>query len=518
MKKHLIAAALASMGLASTSAHALNFTSNPTPDYIVYAGGGSAQANAIYVATNRVLTSMDSYTDDSGCAESSTWRILYGNTSAAINDGKGTTIPSGKAVLFMYRFAGGTFTNGIKSVATATTLAYPTVANLSTSTACGGAPHATQKFTLGTTTTAIPDFGVSDEEVGLFNNTTNVPGSYTVVSGFSNFKPGTPLTAAQQSNLSKNSLYTNLIGIAVTTNVYNGTATFAHPKTNFSKVEMVGILTGSVTNWSQLSADDGTQMPAQNMILLDRAPGSGTKAGVSTYFLLAPGANASGGALTPFNELTSGGGPVGAVPTAACTATGTVPAANVDVNESSSSSLFKDLQNMSPDGPSGTTPAQSNCLAIGILGLEFSPETQGGGYQFVKINGADPYARTTSGGHTFATYANEINGSYDLMFDNSFNYRSAALNGGGYLGDGTVHSVFIKNYLTQLSANTLPGGGDSGAFPNGVPGALLDPAIDVFGTDKCVTMGTRFGNSLSPLQMFADATSGASAGCNDQLN
>jgi ABC-type phosphate transport system substrate-binding protein len=508
MKKHLIAAAIGAMGLASTSAHALNFTTNPTPDYVVYAGGGSAQANALYVAANQVLSSVDSYTDDTNCNESGTWRIIYGAAKAnAIKDGT-TTIASGKAVLFMYRFAGGTFTNGIGTVATGGNLAYPTVTNISSATSCGAAPHPTFKFVLGSTTTSIPDFGVSDEEVALFNSSRNVPGSYTSVTGgggLQAFHPGTVLTTAQVNNLSQSSLYTNLVGIAVTTTVSAGT----HPKTNFTKAEITNILTGSISNWNQLYADDGTQLPAQTMILLDRAPGSGTKAAVSTYFLNSPGSLAEGGALTPINEVSTGGGPIGAVPTTTCSSS--VPAATaaglVDVNEGSSSALYKDLQALSG----------RSCMAIGILGLEFAPEGQGGNYQFVKINGADPYSRITSAGHTIATYANQINGTYDLMFDNSFNYRTTSINGGGYSGDHTYHSAFINTFLSTLSANTLPGG-NSGAFPAGVAGALLDPAIDDFTLAGCVTTGTRFGNSLSPLQLFADATTGASLGCNDPLN
>ena len=500
MKKNLIASAIALMGLAATSAHAL--PPGTAIDYTIYVGSGSAQANAHYWAATQLLSSVDSYTDSTSCAESGTWRVLTGTTKAAYNDGKGTTIASGKNVLYIVRFAGGTFANSIGAVANATTLTYPALSAVNGATACGGAPHATYKFASGfATTTAIPDFGTSDEEVGLFNTQLNVPGSYTGT-GPSVFHPGTPLSTAATGNLTQNGLYVNLIGMAVPLSVYNGTSGFAHPKTNFTKAEIAGILTGNIQNWNQLFADDGTVMPTQAMVLLDRAPGSGTKAGTSVYFLLNP--NAPGGALLPYNESQSGGGPIGTVPAGACSST--VPAAFVDFNEGSSTTLFQDLQKMNTNG----------CLGIGMLGLEFSPETQGGGYQFVKINGADPYARTTSGGHTFATYANEINGSYDLMYTNSFNYRTKSINGGGYLGDASAHSVFINTMQTTLGSASLPGG-VSGQFPAGVTGALLDPAV-TGAQGACTATGTHFGNSFGPLQLFLDATFGASPACNDQLN
>ncbi|MDR3416941.1 MAG: substrate-binding domain-containing protein [Nevskia sp.] len=498
MKKHLIAAAVASMGLAATSAYALPPTT--TPDYIIYVGSGSAQANAHYWAATQLLSNVDSYTDSSTCAESGTYRILFGTTKAAYNDGKGTTIPSGKNVLYMVRFGGGTFPNSIAAVANAAALVYP--ASLTGSTACGGAPHATYQLPSGfATTTQIPDFGTSDEEVALFNNSLNVVGSYSAGPGGTQiFHPGTTLAASAVANLSQVPLYENILGMAVTNVVYNGTTSFPHPKTNFTKPELAAILSGSITNWNQLFADDGTVMPNQAMILEDRTPGSGTKAGITQALLLSP--TSPNGGLTPYNENLTGGGPVGTRPSSACSSSN--PSAFTDLNNGSNTVVFQGLQADNTNG----------CLAIGILGAEFPPEVQGGGYQLVKINGADPYSRITSGGHVYATYANEINGTYDIFVSNSFNYRTKSINGGGYLGDHTAHSVFINIFMSELGNGNLPGG-VSGQFPLGVTGTLLDPSVSNFG--DCVTTGTHFGNSLAPLQLFADATFGAAPACNDQL-
>ncbi len=502
MKKNLIASAIAAMGLAATSAYAL--PPGSTIDYTVYVGSGSAQANAHYWAATQLLSSVDSYTDSSSCAESGTYRILFGTTKATSTVG-GVTIPSGKNVLYMVRFGGGTFPNSIQAVANATTLVYPAnsafAAGGPTNTGCPGAPHATYKLASGfATTSAIPDFGTSDEEVALFNNNLNVVGSYTAASGgLSQFHPGATLSGTAVANLSQAPLYVNVLGMAVTNAVYTG----AHPKTNFTKPEIAAILSGGISNWNQLFADDGTVMPTQAMILVDRTPGSGTKAGITNYFLVNP--SSPGGGLTPYNENTglSGGGPVGTLPTTACSTAN--PAAFVDFNEGSNTSVFQALQSLNTN----------SCLAIGILGAEFAPEVEGGGYQLVKINGVDPYSRTTSGTHTIATYANELNGSYDLFVSNSFNNRTKNINGGGYAGDGTFHSGFIALFQAELGNGALPGG-VSGAFPAGVTGTLLDPAVSNPGA--CVTTGTHFGNSLAPLQLFTDASAGVQPPCNDPLN
>ncbi|MDR3415761.1 MAG: substrate-binding domain-containing protein [Nevskia sp.] len=485
----------------------------------IYAGSGSMQANAHYWAVAQLLTNVDSYTDSASCADSGSWRILTGTTKAAYTDGMGTTIPSGTNIAYMLSFAGGTFANAIGAIANASTLGYPPQSAIDGSTVTCASSNGSPTRVLGSfgTITAIPDFGTSDEEVALFNNTTNVPGSYTTSGTKSVFHAGTPLTDAQVGNLSTAALYTNLMGLAVTNALYSGT----HPKTSFSRQEITGILTGNITNWSQLYANDGTLLPNQKLILLDRAPGSGTKAAMNVYFLLNPTASGVGAQWIPENEKAVGGGPTPAglsspVPSSNCSSS--VPSAYIDFNESSSTTLFQDLENLNT----------ANCLAIGILGLEFAPELELGGmnpatgvanYQFAKINGVDPYARFTTGAHVYATYANELNGSYDLMFTNSFNYRTGLVNGvGHYLGDGSYNSVFINTMMSQLGNGAIPGG-VSGQYPAGVPGILLDPAVSG-AAGRCVTPGSRFLDSQHPPELVGTFNSVAGVtvpACNDQL-
>jgi hypothetical protein len=209
----------------------------------------------------------------------------------------------------------------------------------------------------------------------------------------------------------------------------------------------------------------------------------------------------TGGGPTPF-------GLASPVPASACTTTGSVPSAYTQFNEASNQSLYQDLESLNGE----------NCLAIGVLGLELAPEVNGTtAYQFVKINGADPYARVTSGSHVYATYANEISGSYDLFYTLSYNFRTGSINGGGYEGDGTYHSVFIDTLFNTFSNGLLPGG-ISGQFPLGVAGALLDPAVQG-AAGQCVTIGTRSLNSQKPLEYQTySVVSPTKFACNDQLD
>lgn len=510
MKKHLISSAIAILGLASASAYALPPTA--TVQYTIYAGSGSAQPNAVYWAATQLLSNIDSYTDSATCAQSGTYRVLFGTAKAKIGT-NANAIPAGANVLFIYRFAGGTFPNAIQAVANATGLNYPAPSAVAGASACasGSLPNPTYSFASGfATTSTVPDFGVSDEEPALFNNKTNVPGSYTVQSsGARTLVPGTPLTASQLSNISQTGIYENLMGLAVSNALYTG----SHPKTSFSKSEIVGILTGTIQDWSQLYADDGTQLAAGPVVLLDRGPGSGTKAAMNQFFLQNPGAAGAGGSLTAYNEVTSviGGGPTTSAsslaPVSAC------PSSFTQVNESSSTTLYQDLQALNNVSGGG-------CRAIGILGLEFPPETTGGGYQFVKIDGVDPYARASCNGtHVCATYANELNGSYALFYTNSFNQRIKSVNGATWSGDGSANTNFVNAFRTALQSSSLPGG-VSGQFPAGVPGVLLDPSV-TGAVAPCTTMGSHNLVSVTPLVPVLDASiiagSGASITCNDQL-
>jgi len=482
-KVSLIAAAVA----AAIGANA-NAAVTVSPDFTFYAAGGSAQENAVLASVFSLLNNVVEFTDlgpAASCSPSGTWLILYGQAKAQIGS-SGTTIAAGKNILFFYRFGGGSFPNGIQPQVAATTVLFPTVAEVQAggSTVCTNnpvsyLPGSVYLISAATTTGQVPDWGVSDEEVPLFNFPYNLNGS-------------AQLTAAQLANIGQTGIYDNLYGFAVTNVVFAN-------KTNFTKQEVAGILAGTITDWSQLYADNGSQLAAGPIYFLDRGSGSGSKAAGTQYFLGYPGDLGTGGALTPnsvSNAAGVGPGPAGNVNAGYSGTTLNLSGASFqDVKEGSNAAIVNDLNAADTAGK----------RAVAILGLEFPPaQNQTGGvnhYSFVKLNGVGPDAGTGSdnvNGTTATTYSNIVKGTYDFYYQNSYNQRTS-------FPSGTAAANFDAAVLAALQNSALAGANASKALPNAVPGLLLDPSVlglpDVAGE----VTGSRLGNSTSPLQLLLDS-------------
>jgi hypothetical protein len=446
----LVAAAVSTV--LGTSAHALPASAWNGPITTFYAGGGSAEVQAVYVAVSKLLTNVDVYTDGTGTAlhpQSLSYLIISGTATKAFG-----TVASGSAVGFIYKYNGGSFPNGAVPEYTATALAYPTNAQIATAAALalptGG--NAAQfpssiypdfKFAPGATTSVTPDWGITDEEPALFNFPYNLNGGAAVTLSGGTATP----------------LYVAPFGVALTNSIYQ----FKH---NFSKAEVAGILNGTVSDWSQLQADTGSTagqaLPAGGIILLDRGSGSGTKAAGSTYFLDYPaGSFKIGGAITPESVVTSpfnaNGGYTGALQ---------LTATQQDIKEPSSAAEADDL----------VAANQAGLGAIAILGLEYPPafeqHTSGtNDYWFVSINGAYPDAQTgtdnvnsPTGGST--QYTNIINGKYDFAMQTSFNTAGAV----------TTLSAFEAAVFANLNAASISGANTGLPFPQSTEGVLLDPS------------------------------------------
>jgi hypothetical protein len=460
--------------LASEVSHALPPT--VVPDYTLYAAGSSEQANAFYVAANTILTNLDSYTDQSDGSESVNFCVVFGSTKAAFSF-NGATVPAGKNVLYFYKTAGNDFGNGIApQVGAGSAVNYPTPASVlgtavTTGAAAGtGAP--TYKYTRVLLNFQIPDWGLSDMEVKIFQHFNNPTGD---VGGTTQDTDGGPPVAPGATT----AIYDNLFGIAVTSKVFTGT----HPKTSFSKAEIEGILAGNVSDWIQLSADDGTELAAGGIIFLDRAEGSGTKAASSQYFLNYPGDvnRIADTAIAPF----SAGNPYNG------TNLGTVTAEQaLDIAEISTGAIVSDL-----------LLAQSRGLrAISVLGLENPPAfhlTAGTvAYDFVKINsmGVDTGTAGDNINGTVATsYINAVKGYYDFYYQGSFNTRTGVLTG------TTVGDLFAKEFQMVFSQLSFVGAFANQSFPNAVPGTLIDADVASALTTG-VTLNSRNKVSPNPLQ------------------
>jgi hypothetical protein len=486
-KRTLIAAAVAA-ALGSSSAFAV--VPSTAPGDVEYMGGGSAQANAFYVAACKLMSNVD-VISDGGAALSGDYYILYGTLTTATG-----TVAAGTNVMMIYKFNGGSFANGLAPDANAgaTTLIYPSLASIQAAaavagttagTACTtGLPTFSMTNTLETTGRA-PDFGLTDVEPGMFQHFNN-PSSAD--QGFpKNDDGGVPPVTTPDG------IYDNLFGIAVTNNVFTGT----HPKTNFSRAEMEGIIQGNISDWSQVYADDGTALAAGGIIFFDRGEGSGTKASGSQYFLGYPGDGAS--SVLPFSATT---GYCAGKTLTLCDAAFTQVSA--DIAEASTNAIISDL-----------ALAESKGLrAIAVLGLENPPaKNQVGGantYDFTKI---DSVAVDTGGasdninGLVATSYINVVKGYYDFYFQNSFNTRS------GLAGNPLA---FANVFKAQMTLPTFVGANAGTGFPSALSGTLLD-ADKVAALAKGVTLNSRNKVSTGPLAPVFDARSGALPVSSDPL-
>ena len=472
MQKNLIAAAVATLGL-SSAAHALGPSSLPA-QYTIYAGGGSSQAQAVIYLASQLLSNVDSYTDGTcNGKQSSNYRIFFGTLKSAQG-----TATAGSSVLLYYAMGQGDFPNGVSPTAKASTNSYPS--NVAGASACSSQTFPLPSYTVAASPTvaAVPDWGLSNLEPKIENNTYNV----------TNAAPSNLLTAAQVGNLTTKPVWDAIFGIVETATAY----TDACPKTNFSRTELQGILSGGIQDWSQLKGDNGCSITAGPIVLLDRAPGAGVKTASNLYFLGYPN-----NGNTPPNDIANG----------ATTYNGTRVACNgdyEDVNESSNGNIVADVQTANSKGDA--------CRAIGLLSAEYAPALNGGGYDFVAINGVDPGLN----GSTSATYTTAISGDYDFVFTNDFNYRTKQVgsNAQHWSGDGTVYSSLITAALNIFNSTSLPGGSPT-ATTNSPAGVLLDPAgAGTFA--NCMTRVTRYGISQAPAQVYWDFSYTAPS-CSDTL-
>ena len=463
------------------------------PQHYLYTGGGSAEPQAVQAAVCSLLTNVDSYTDATGGAASGDFLILYGNASKNI----GSTITAGDSVIVYYGFKGGSYVNGAvpQAGSTGSNLTYPAFSQLSAGsaglvggvtagTACSagnGVP--TYSYTAGTTTSNLPDFGITDLEATAFTGI-NIPTTQTPVT------VGVPDKA-----------YDLVEGVAVTDALFK-------VKSRWTSAEVAQILEGAITDWSLLSGDNGAPLaPAHNaVILLDRNVGSGTKAAGTSFFLNYPGLTSAGLSNEP-NSATGLSGVSGANKTAckaayACyvpyisttsfSTFSTTYTGYQDIQDTSSSAVVADLGKANAAGE----------YAIAILSADNSPylhQVSGvNTYDFVKINGEAMDLSITGddiNGTTKTAYDNVITGAYGFFYQVGFNTRT------GFLG-GSGDNVDLANAMkTALTADALAGAYSGVKFPLAAPGLVIDADIDTAKSTTGVTIATRAGTSSSPLKV-----------------
>jgi hypothetical protein len=463
VKASLVSAAVASV--LGTAAHALPAASwNDTNLTVFYAGGGSAEVQAVYVAVTKLLnaSSIDVYTDNSGSAkhpQSLNYLIISGTLNAATGG-----LASGAEVGFMYKYNGGSFPNGgLPQATTSNTLLYPTLASLATAVTKASVANAgpypsslNPDFNVTAavvTNSQIPDWGITDEEEKLFNFSFNLNGA----------NGSKPFTLGGHTQ----PLYVAPFGVAVTSALYT------HKKI-WSRAEIASVLAGTILHWSQLNDDSGAPLPASlgQVTFIDRGSGSGTKAAGSSYFLDYPGgASSLGGSLTPnsVGTIISGTFPNQGYTGNLNTAFSTSSTEIQDIKEASSAAEADDLLVANAAGVG----------ALAILGLEYPPifeqnNTGTNDYFFVAIDGTYPDSQTgtdningaVAGASSGTQYSNIINGSYNFAYQTGFNYHVATTSA----LPGIQAAVFAN-----LANENIAAAHTGLAFPAATSGVLLDP-------------------------------------------
>jgi hypothetical protein len=466
LKTSYLACSIA-VALGTNAAHAVVPTT--TPGLVVYSGGGSAEPQPIETGFCRLFNNVDLYSDAQK-SPSGSYMILYGTAINAIG-----SIPAGTNVLYFYKFNGGSYPNGgipqagsQSAAGTAQQLNYPTTASVlntaslltagTQGTVCTTAQKGLPTFgytpTLGNN--QIPDFGITDVEVTLF-------------SGFNN-----PTTLPLVSVGSPSVVYDLVEGVAVTNSLFTGTGPSGtalsgiNKKTNFTRAEVAGILSGNITDWHDIYADNGSPVaPAgTGIILIDRNVGSGTKAGGTSYFLGFPGLG--GNALEPnsVSNLATTGNGAGGVNGAGYGPALALTQTSQDVLDTSSATVVKDL----------TSANNASLLALAILSVDNPPalnqSTGGNPYDFVKINGVAMDGNTSAdniNGSTGSSYINVINGSYDFFYQVNFNERS-----GFSTGAPANNAAFAAGLKAAMQSPSLAGVNAGVQFPLATNGIVID--------------------------------------------
>jgi hypothetical protein len=509
LKTSYLACSIA-VALGTNAAHAVVPTT--PPGLVVYSGGGSAEPQPIEAAFCRLFNNVDYYTDaTTKGAASSDYLVLYGTAINAIG-----SIPAGTNVLYFYKFNGGSYPNGgipqagsQSAAGTAQKLSYPTTASVLSGTLItagtqGTVCTAAQKGlpTFGYTpnlvgNSQLPDFGITDVEVSLFSGVNN-PTTLPLVS------VGSPSVA-----------YDLVEGVAVTNSLFTGTGPSGalpgvNKKTNFTRAEVAGILAGTITDWHDIYADNGSPVaPAgSGIILIDRNVGSGTKAGGNSYFLGFPGLGSN--ALQP-NSVTNAaqtGNGAGGVNGAGYGPSLVSSQTSQDVMASSSAVVVQDL----------ATANSTGLLAIAILSVDNPPAlNQVSGvnqYDFVSINGVamDGNSSTDNiNGTKGSSYINVINGSYDFFYQVNFNQRS------GFSTGAPANNVAFANGLKAVLQSPSLAGVNSGTqFPLATNGIVID-GDTASSLATGVTVTSRSGVSPSTPKVVLKLAGGAITPGNDPL-
>ncbi|WP_428827805.1 hypothetical protein ACLIKD_07485 [Azonexus sp. IMCC34842] len=390
--------------------------------------------------------------------------IRFANTTAASKDfeavagvlAAGAGAWSGKNVIIIDRVKGGSVF-GVDPVARNTA-----IESLKVTSACGatGSGTAASPYVCATTPVAeyvAPDAGVSDVAPVLFKSSINTEGEIAAPS----------LNAAELAELTATPIYGLAFGVPLTSNL---------PLFNLNKAAVSAIMTGNVGTWDAVDSS----LPADDIVVCRRVPGSGTQAVDNLYFGNFP-CSASEYNVPADRDASGAWDPV------ARTYTHTANTGGLVVIENSTSG---DVRNCLDKAVTGGTFAGKDRdgnpvtvdfgagghKAIGVLSMDSLKDSKTtGNWQFRSLDGAgkiswdntaNPVATTGTG--KFPTLASYVDGTWDLQGWISFNVPSRTVGAKKAVLDKFLlqaQNPAILAGITDLKnvAAAIPGGAYSGA-------------------------------------------------------
>ena len=443
-----------------------------TVDVQMFVSGSSALQFMIGQVADSLLdpATINVYYDgtSAGKASGSSYRAYFGKASAATYAAYPSLYDSvtgaGKNVLILETGAGGS----IQGVTPVTRGVAVKSINLTPATCIPSNPVKTfgthnVVTCYGTAdTTRIPDFGVSDVEPSLLQDTANLP-SGTLTDGSSYV-----MTAAEALNLTSVAALGQTMGVVIGNSVAN---------TDLTSAQIAGVLSGLATDWHTI--DPSVASKAKTVVVCRRTNGSGTHATILARVLNKP-CSSNGLAAATYTNTSAVTGSGKTAKTVVGTAT-PAPVGSYVVVENGSSGAVEGCMNAAVNGTGtgidaitglsapnyiditsgaitaaagtgGTAiPAKGIALpagnvVLGELGLDYSFVTGTDQFSFLSIDGVAP------------TTHNAATGSYGVVTETTFNFNAATKPAAGTAnGDIIVAFQTAAGNPTILGAAAIPG-------------------------------------------------------------
>ena len=365
---------------------------------------------------------------------------------------------SGQNVIIIDRVKGGSVW-GVNPVARAEAIESLDV----TSATCGsaGSGTAAMPYVCSATPLAgymVPDAGVSDVAPILFKAPFNTEGETAADS----------LTDAELASMAATPIYSLAFGVPVTKNV---------PLVNINKAAVSAIMTGNIGTWNQVDAS----LPADDIVVCRRVPGSGTQSVDNLYFGNFP-CDTGLANNAPADRYASGAWNDATRKFTVTAGTG----APVVVENSTSGDVRSCLDKAVTGGTFAGKDRDGNAVAvdfgagghkaIGVMSMDSLKDSKAAGnWQFRSLDGAGPItwdntaiAPVTTGTGKFPTLANLIDGTWDLQGWISFQIPDRTTGAKKALAEAFLLQAQNPAILSTIAdlknvAAAIPGGAYSGA-------------------------------------------------------